>query len=144
MDGPAVAIVEDLAPDACWALLRDAPIGRLALRGGDDIEVFPVNYLVDGGTIVFRSAIGTKLDLIGTGARCTFEADEIDVAEDLVWSVVLKGVARPVHGHDAIIATFDMDVPTWQAGPKPTYVRITPDTVTGRRFPVIPADGERP
>ena len=122
----------------CWAMLREASIGRLALRNRDEIEVFPVNFVVDGATVVFRTAHGTKLDLIGDGAPCTFEVDEIDVAECLVWSVVLRGSARPVRGHDAIIATFDIEVPTWHAGHKPAYVRVSPRSITGRRFPVIP------
>lgn len=129
--------IEELPESTCWALLRDIPIGRVALQGANDIEVFPVNFVVDGGTIVFRTAHGTKLALIGDGARCTFEADEIDVAEALVWSVVIKGAARPVARHDEIVATFDLELPTWQDGPKPTYVRIRPHEVSGRRFPIV-------
>jgi len=131
--------VEELSGSACWALLRDVPIGRIALRNEGEIEIFPVNYLVDHGTVVFRTARGTKLTLIGDGATCTFEADEIDVVDSLVWSVVIKGVAKPLRGHEEITASFDMEVPTWQAGPKPTYIRLTPDSVSGRRFPVSTA-----
>lgn len=129
--------VEELSESACWALLRDVPIGRIALQGARDIEVFPVNFVVDDGTVVFRTAHGTKLALIGDGVRCTFEADDIDVVERLVWSVVIKGAALPVARHDAIAAAFDLDVPTWQDGPKPTYVRIRSDVVSGRRFPIV-------
>lgn len=129
--------VDDLSVSECWLLLREVPIGRIALRGSDEIEVFPVNHLVDGGTIVFRTAQGTKLRLIGNGAACTFEADEIDVAERIVRSVVLKGTAKPLSSHDEITASFDMEVPSWQAGPKPTYVRLTPHAVSGRRFPIL-------
>jgi nitroimidazol reductase NimA-like FMN-containing flavoprotein (pyridoxamine 5'-phosphate oxidase superfamily) len=139
METPTAPNVEELSVSECWALLRDVPIGRLALLGGDEIEIFPMNYLVDGGTVVFRTAHGTKLKLIGSGAPCTFEVDEIDVAEGIVWSVVLKGVAKPLRGHEEITASFDMEVPTWQAGPKPTYVRMTPHAVSGRRFPITPA-----
>ena len=135
MESPPAPSVEDLSASDCWALLRNTPIGRIALHNDDGIEIFPVNFVVDSGTILFRTALGTKLELIGDGATCTFEADEIDVAALLVWSVVLKGTVRPVHGHDSIVATFDMEVPTWQAGHKPTYVRISPTSISGRRFP---------
>lgn len=128
--------IEELSTSTCWSLLRDVPIGRIALPGDRDIEVFPVNFLVDGGTIVLRTAAGTKLSLIGARSRATFEVDDIDVVAQMVWSVVLKGAVDVVHGHDAIIKTFDMEVPTWQSGPKPTYVRLVPDSVTGRRFPI--------
>lgn len=137
MDTTSAGEVEELSPSDCWALLRERPVGRIALQDGEEIEIFPVNFIVDGGTIVFRTAHGTKLRLIGTGARCTFEADAIDSVDQLVWSVVLKGVAKPVAGHDAMIASFDVKVSTWQAGSKPTYVRLTPQSVSGRRFLAI-------
>ncbi len=133
---PSASDIEDLSASQCWRLLRTVPIGRIALHHDDEIEVFPVNYVVDGGTVVFRTAAGTKLTLIGQDPTCTFEADEIDVAEQLVWSVVLKGTAKPLRGHDEITSSFDMEVPTWQAGPTPTYVRLTPAVISGRRFPV--------
>jgi nitroimidazol reductase NimA-like FMN-containing flavoprotein (pyridoxamine 5'-phosphate oxidase superfamily) len=85
---------------------------------------------------VFRTAQGTKLTLIGDGTRATFEADKIDVGDRLVWSVVLKGPVRQVSSLDEVRATFDMELPTWHAGPKPTYVRMKPQLITGRRFSV--------
>lgn len=128
--------IEELSPSTCWSLLRDIPIGRIALPGDGDIELFPVNFLVDGGSIVLRTATGTKLSLIAGNSRATFEGDDIDVVAQTAWSVVLKGTVDVVHGHDAIIDTFDVDVQTWQSGPKPTFVRLVPDSVTGRRFPI--------
>lgn len=133
---PAESSSEELSVSSCWALLRTVPIGRIALPGAGDIEVFPVNFIVDGGTIVFRTAQGAKLTLIGDGTRATFEADELDVGEQLVWSVVLKGPVRQVSGLEEVSATFDMELPTWHAGPKPIYVRMKPQLMTGRRFSV--------
>jgi nitroimidazol reductase NimA-like FMN-containing flavoprotein (pyridoxamine 5'-phosphate oxidase superfamily) len=133
---PTELSMEELSVSTCWALLRTVPIGRIALPSAADIEVFPVNFIVDGGTIVFRTAQGTKLTLIGDGTRATFEADKIDVGDRLVWSVVLKGPVRQVSSLDEVRATFDMELPTWHAGPKPTYVRMKPQLITGRRFSV--------
>jgi nitroimidazol reductase NimA-like FMN-containing flavoprotein (pyridoxamine 5'-phosphate oxidase superfamily) len=134
---PTESSIEELSVSSCWALLRTVPIGRIALPSAADIEVFPVNFIVDGGTIVFRTAQGAKLTLIGDGTRATFEADKIDIADQLVWSVVLKGPVRQVLSLDEVIATFDVELPTWHAGPKPTYVRIQPQLITGRRFSVV-------
>src|SRR4051794_39359108 len=53
--------VRRLTVDACWALLRAADIGRLAVVVGDRPEIFPVNFVVDHGTVVIRTAPGTKL-----------------------------------------------------------------------------------
>ena len=53
--------VTDLPANACWALLRSQEVGRLAVSIADRPEIFPVNYVVDHGTVVFRTAEGTKL-----------------------------------------------------------------------------------
>ena len=53
--------VTGLPANACWALLRSQEVGRLAVSIADRPEIFPVNYVVDHGTVVFRTAEGTKL-----------------------------------------------------------------------------------
>ena len=46
--------VEDLSADDCWELLRADGVGRLAVVVDGEPDVFPVNYVVDRATIVFR------------------------------------------------------------------------------------------
>ena len=48
----------------CWAALRTADVGRLALVVDGRPEIFPVNFVVDHGTILFRTATGSKLAAI--------------------------------------------------------------------------------
>lgn len=50
------------------------------------------------------------------------------------WSVVLRGTSEVIKHRDDLVATFDLQIHSWQAGPKPTYVRLIPDVVTGRGF----------
>ena len=50
-----------LESDESWSLLRSAEVGRLAVSNLDHPDIFPVNYVVDHGTVVFRTAEGTKL-----------------------------------------------------------------------------------
>lgn len=143
---PPVQPMDELAPSACWEHLRSTPIGRLAVRGvGDDVEVFPVNYLVDHGTIVFRTAAGTKLDRIVATSQSTFEADGVDAAGggagDTAWSVIAKGPCAVIQERDDVVASFDVDVSPWHAGGKPTFVRLTPHTLTGRRFTIDTVPG---
>ena len=42
----------------CWDLLRQAEVGRLAVTLHDETEIFPINFVVDRDTVVFRSAQG--------------------------------------------------------------------------------------
>ena len=53
--------VENLDNHECWRLLRGVSVGRLAVWVDDHPDIFPINYKVDHGTLVFRTADGTKL-----------------------------------------------------------------------------------
>ncbi len=141
MTDEAAPEVEELSTSTCWALLREAEVGRIALHGTDDeIEIFPINYIVDHGSIVFKTATGTKLALADQHGRAAFEADDFDFYSGTAWSVVLRGTPEVIKHHDDVIASFDLQVRTWHVGHKPTYVRLTPDVLTGRRFHVDPTN----
>jgi nitroimidazol reductase NimA-like FMN-containing flavoprotein (pyridoxamine 5'-phosphate oxidase superfamily) len=45
-------------------LLAERHLGRLALTDPDGPVIFPVNYAVDEGAVVFRTDPGTKLDAL--------------------------------------------------------------------------------
>ena len=67
--------ITEVPEDSCWGYLDTAEVGRLATSVNDQPEVFPVNYVVDGQSIVFRTAAGSKLEDIVTNNRVAFEAD---------------------------------------------------------------------
>ena len=50
-----------LSEDDSWQLLASADVVRIAVAVAGDVEVFPINSVVDGRTVVFRTAEGTKL-----------------------------------------------------------------------------------
>jgi nitroimidazol reductase NimA-like FMN-containing flavoprotein (pyridoxamine 5'-phosphate oxidase superfamily) len=113
---------EGLAVRQCWELLRSCEVGRLAVVVDGVPDIFPINHVVDHGSIVFRTAPGTKLSAIAEG-MVAFEVDGGDADE--VWSVVVKGRARRVE---------EPPLYPWQEGPKPIFVRVEATEVTGRRF----------
>lgn len=125
-----------LSASESWALLREAVVGRLAVVVDGQPDIFPVNYLVDHGSIVFRTAEGTKLTG-SIGQPVAFEVDAYDPGRGDAWSVVLKGVAREVHALSEVLDALDLPLFPWHAAPKPRIVRIEPDVVSGRRFHVV-------
>ena len=129
--------VQNLEHHECWALLRTVSVGRLAVLADGRPDIFPVNYTVDGGTLVFRTAQGTKLSAAtGGDAAVAVEADGVDPDTALAWSVVVKGTAALVKSTEDVLETSRLYLFPWQAGRKDAFVRITPDSVTGRRFKV--------
>ena len=123
-----------LAEDECWRLLVETEVGRLAMAIGDAPEIFPVNFVVDNRTVVFRTAEGTKLASLSISRRVTFEIDGFDAATGEAWSVVVHGVADVLERLNDVYAAQELPLFPWEAAPKPVFVRIRPRAVTGRRF----------
>ncbi|MFF0991591.1 pyridoxamine 5'-phosphate oxidase family protein [Kocuria nitroreducens] len=128
--------VEELAANSCWELLRDAGVGRLAVWVEDHPDIFPVNFVVDHGTLVFRSAEGTKIAAALTDVPVAVETDGYDESSAKAWSVVVKGRAERIQQVQELMDTLDLPLFPWQAGRKGVFVRVVPTLVTGRRFPV--------
>jgi len=129
--------VTDLAEHTCWRLLRSAEVGRLAVSGDEGPDIFPINFLVDHGTIVFRTAQGSKLSAALSSPVVAFEADGYDEAANEAWSVVIKGAAEEIKNLHERIDSMELPLSPWHAAAKPCFVRIVPETVSGRRFAVV-------
>ncbi|MBS1897867.1 MULTISPECIES: pyridoxamine 5'-phosphate oxidase family protein [unclassified Microbacterium] len=121
-----------LEESECWERIRRAPYGRIAVAAADEIDVFPVNHAVLDGTIVFRTAAGTKLLELTIRQRVVFEIDGADDAE--AFSVVVKGLAEEFDRDADTLAAERTGVTPWAPEPKDRWVRIRPTAVTGRIF----------
>src|ERR1700722_3706673 len=64
----------------CFGLLGSAPVGRIGFMAGGEVVILPVNFLVDGQDVVFRTAAGSKLSALEIGHYVAFEADSYDAA----------------------------------------------------------------
>jgi uncharacterized protein len=136
---------EVLDPQQCWELLRSVEVGRLAVAAAGDIDIFPLNFVVDDGAVLFRTAEGTKLVEVVLAGRVAFEADGYDPANGRAWSVVIKGAAELIDRWAEIHRAQDLPLFPWNASPKERFVRIVPDRLTGRRFTVARTrSGESP
>lgn len=133
---PATEVLET---NQCWELLRGVSVGRLAVVVGDHPDIFPVNYKVDHGTLVFRTGEGTKLHAALGDAPVAIEADGVNAETGEAWSVVVKGQASAVKLTQDVLDTIGLLLFPWEAGQKDQFIRIAPREVTGRRFTVTPA-----
>jgi hypothetical protein len=128
--------VDELSEDACWALLRTVSVGRLAVCVQDHPDIFPINYAVDHGTVVFRSGTGTKVSAALSDSPVALEADGYDEETTEAWSVVVKGNVEEIGRGQDLLDTIDLPLFPWQAGDKSRFIRIIPTTTSGRRFPI--------
>lgn len=122
----------------CWALLDKVDVGRLGVAIMNVPDIFPVNFIVHRGHVVFRTAEGTKLAAAVLGQAVAFEVDGYDGEAGVAWSVVIHGRADEIEKMEEVYAALDLPLFPWHAGPKSRFVRIRATTITGRRFVVDP------
>jgi uncharacterized protein len=124
--------VTEITDAESWALLESSSLGHLGLSVDDRPEIFPVNYAVDGTTLLFRTAAGTKLHHLVANRFVAFEVDSEGAAG--TWSVVLKGTAAALIDAQEIATADLVEFPPWIPTVPYVYVRITPETIRGRQF----------
>lgn len=121
-----------LPQSECWDLLKSASLGRLVTAVDGQPEIFPVNFVVQHRSVLFRTAEGTKLVSAAINNNVLFEADDHNAVEG--WSVVVKGIARTLRTDEEIVEAEKAQLLPWTATVKQNYVRIRPMSITGRRF----------
>ncbi|GAB06559.1 pyridoxamine 5'-phosphate oxidase family protein [Gordonia amarae] len=129
MTGEPITVLSD---DECWELLRSQSLGRIGLSVGDDPDIFPLNYVVNGDKVVFRTGEGTKLFELAVNGKVAFEVDDYDAAGG--WSVIVKGTAERLVNMGEINAADELPLKPWVASMKYNYVAITVTAISGRRF----------
>jgi len=121
-----------LDEDESWSLLSSVSLGRLVTILGGPPEIFPVNFVTQRRTVLFRTAQGTKLYSAVMSDRVVFEADDHTAAEG--WSVIVKGRAHLLSANADILDAEEAPLLSWPATLKPHYVRVIALEITGRRF----------
>lgn len=126
--------MEVLSEAECLALLAANHVGRVAIIVDGQPAIYPVNFVVDEDSIVFRT--NWPILAHATLAPLAFQIDSVDVALQGGWSVMVQGI-----GHDITYALDSasehlqsVSVSPWVPGPQPSLLRLVPRTITGHRF----------
>jgi transcriptional regulator with XRE-family HTH domain len=127
-------VIDKLMPAECRRLIAAGGIGRIAFGTVSGPVVFPVNFAVVAGSIVIRTGEGTMI-AGHADERVAFEVDHIDEALCQGWSVLVRGQAHRV-AHPAELEHMQQDAAIWPwpGEDRDVYVRVIPDTITGRRI----------
>jgi uncharacterized protein len=133
METKSVTVLAELDANECARLLAAHHIGRLAVVVDGQPLVFPVNYAVDGRTVVFRTDPGTKLHA-AVGAPVAFEIDGSDNRYHEGWSVLIVGTAEEEHEPSRQHELERLPLGPWCPGSKSHWIRIRPGAISGRRI----------
>ena len=120
-----------MTTEECWEMLRANEFGRLAFHLGGEVHLTPINYAVDGDTLLFRTAEGSKLLGVEMNPDVAFEIDEFD--EQHARSVILRGLARHL-GEDEEHRAENVPLRPWVPTLKYDVVEIRPTEISGRAF----------
>ncbi len=130
---PLVHALQALCPEECFDRLEPGGIGRVGFASAEGIVMLPVNYVMAGKSIVFRTAPDTLLALYA-GARLSFEVDHLDDELRAGWSVLVQGHGQQITDEREVQHLENTArLQPWAAGPRDVYVRIVPIRITGRR-----------
>lgn len=120
----------------CLRLLDVVPVGRVGFYADGEVVMLPVNFVIDGQDVIFRTGAGSKLSSIDGKSAVGFEADEYDASTHSGWSVVVSGFAEEVDGEEEIRRLNDLGLQSWgRSADDPHWIRIRPTSITGRRTP---------
>ncbi|QUR66748.1 pyridoxamine 5'-phosphate oxidase family protein [Mycobacterium spongiae] len=121
-----------LSQDESWDRLASVTLGRLVTCIAGQPEIFPVNFVVQERTVLFRTAEGSKLFGAVASSHVAFEADHYNVTEG--WSVIVKGRCRMLATSAEIEKADRAPLQPWIPTLKLHYVRVMPTEITGRHF----------
>lgn len=122
----------DMTAQECQQRMASAGVGRLVLCAPDGPRIYPVNFALVDGDVVFRVAPYTDLGRLAPGSTVAFEVDDIDHEAHTGWSVVVRGTASTVDDPDEVIRLRRLSPEPWAGGQRRLFIRVHPRTTTGR------------
>src|SRR5437763_13063809 len=96
--------LEVLTDEESRALLAEGRVGRVAVTADALPVIAPVNYVVDGSSIVFRTKRDGMLARACDDAVIAFEIDEVAADGSGGWSVNVVGIASLVSDSEHVRA----------------------------------------
>jgi uncharacterized protein len=133
MDSYSPAL-EQLSRDECMRLMGSVPVGRIVYTRQALPAVELVNFALCDGDIVIRTSAEGKLAAATRGAVVAFEADSVDLAGHVGWSVTIVGQARAVTDGQETHRLELIALMSWVPGERDHFIRISPAIVNGRRI----------
>ena len=123
--------LREVSREECFELIASRPVGRVAYWVPSGPVVLPVNHVLDGEDILFRTSPHTELGRQMRKGAVAFEVDDYDEFNHSGWSVLVRGSAE----YDDSDVLYPPDRPgPWPEGTRNLLVRIRPRLVTGRRL----------
>jgi len=126
--------LEVLDKSSCLRLLGSAHVGRVGFSSGALPVVLPVNFVLIGDTIVFRSEDGVKTRAAHDAVVACFEVDGFDGLIHNGWSVLATGRLREVDNPEELQRAERLPLASWMSNGMDHYIELGIELLSGRRL----------
>jgi nitroimidazol reductase NimA-like FMN-containing flavoprotein (pyridoxamine 5'-phosphate oxidase superfamily) len=126
--------LEKLSREECLTLLGSRSVGRVGITLSALPVIFPVNFAVMDGDVVFRSSPGSKLTAAVQRAVVAFEVDDVDNMYHAGWSVLIVGPAYEITDGSELDRAKALPLTPWAPGTKGHFIRVRSEIISGRRI----------
>lgn len=126
-------VAEELSQERCWDLLRSNTTGRFGFLQQGRVMILPVNYLVDGQSIYFRTAGDGSIAEAVPSLESSLQIDDSRADRSEGWSVLVSGASSRVEDQDLLTRLWGkVMAEPWAGGERNLFIRIHAESVTGR------------
>lgn len=126
--------IEILSDAACLDLLNTSTIGRIGLSAGSLPVILPVNFALDGGSVVVATGPGLKLRAAQAHDVACLEVDHHDPVSHLGWSVLVTGRLDEISRPQGLEHAEGLPLAPWRQISDVHYIRLSIDLLSGRRL----------
>jgi uncharacterized protein len=117
----------------CMELLAAKTVGRIAYATQSGARILPVNYILVGDSVIFRTVPAGEIFHHALDSTCAFEIDETDEFFQQGWSVVAVGRLQLATEEDFAQMRYGKLPEPWAGGERWMFVRLPCEQVSGRR-----------
>lgn len=130
---PVGPTFETLSTATCWRHAETAVVGRIGFVADGVVQILPVNFMVQSGSVYFRTTAYGAVARHVDGQAVSFEVDEIDREHQGGWSVLVTGHARRVDDSETLAALWTPTRPhPWAEGVRTLWIEIDVQSISGR------------
>jgi len=125
--------IEELGRDECLTRMATQRLGRLGVVVDGVPLVLPMQFAMDGETVVFQTNQGAKV-LHAPLTSVSFEVDHVDWDDGVGWSVILQGFGADITSavDERSEELRSLAVHSWAPPPADRWLKIIPRKITGR------------
>lgn len=130
--------LETLPDEECRELLASHRIGRVSVTSDALPVIAPVNYVLDGNSVVFRTRRDGMLAQACNDAVIAFEIDELAADGGGGWTVNVVGIASLL-GPSEHVRALSLGLVSAAGDDREQFIRLRIGLISGRRITPLEA-----